>query len=449
MNYGELWQVVLGEIELIVSKATYATWFKNTAIHGFKDGTIMISVPSPLVREWLETKFNKTILKIMRNYCENVRNVDYLIQPAGNTKQKQAVALCDEGQYGIQLKFKELQVDKETNLNPIYTFNNFIVGPFNELAHAATLNVIEKPGLLYNPLYIYGGVGLGKTHLLQAAGNELKKNYPALKIFYLSSNNFIDDYVESVREGTIHNFRKKYKFYDVIIIDDVQFFGGKDKTQDELFHLFNTFKGFNKQIIFSSDCPPKLIPSIEDRLRSRFEGGMMADISKPDFETRMAILKAKTANTPQNLKDEVLEYLALHITENIRELEGALNLITAELKRNYNLQEYQIKEILSKNAKSRRVLTAMQVIKKIAAFYNLNEHIFFEKTRKKEIVRPRQIAMYILREDFNNSYPDIGRKFGGKDHTTAMHSYEKILKELKTSQSLNEEVASIRNFLLN
>lgn len=443
INFNELWQIVLGEIELTVSKANFAAWFKKTAIHGFEDGIILIAVPNNFVKEWLENKFNKTILKIIRSYCENVRSVDYLI----SEKSLNKLSAPTPENSGAQLRFKEFQVDKKTNLNPNYTFDNFIVAAFNELAHAAILNIIEKPGSLYNPLYIYGGVGLGKTHLLQAAGNEFKKIYPEFKILYLTSSNFVDDYVESVRNGLIHNFRKKYKYYNVLIIDDIQFIGGKDKSQEELFHLFNTFHEMNKQVIFSSDCPPKLILNIEERLRSRFEGGMMADVSQPDFETRVAILKLKTEKLPFEFENSTLEYIALHITENIRELEGALNLVSAELKIKKKLNEQQIKDILSKNAKLKKAVTPNQVIKKIANFYNVSERLFFEKTRKKEIVRPRQVAMFILREYFSNSYPDIGRRFGGKDHTTAMYSYEKILNELKTNQHLNEEISAIRNIL--
>lgn len=451
MNYNELWRIVLGEIELMVSKATYATWFKNTSIDGFEDGVIKISVPNSFVQEWLENKFNKTILKIIRAYCENVRNLEYKIQPNSNSNSLKEDFLEKQNinTEETQLKFKEFHVDRKTNLNPYYTFNSFIVGSFNELAHAAALNVVEKPGLIYNPLYIYGGVGLGKTHLLQAIGNEIKKKYPDIKILYIASGTFLDDYVESVRTGAVHLFRKKYKNFDVLIIDDVQFLGGKDKTQDELFHLFNTYHSLNKQVIFSSDCPPKLILNLEERLRSRFEGGMMADISKPDFETRMAILKLKTMNSSLNFTPEIFEYLAMCITENIRELEGALNIVSAEIRMKKELKIEQLKEILNKNSKNKKLLTANQIIKKIAHFYNINEKSFFEKTRKKEIVRPRQIAMYILREDYSNSYPDIGRRFGGKDHTTAMHSYEKVMKELKINPNLNEEIKLIRNFLLN
>lgn len=446
LNYNELWRIVLGEIELTVSKANYATWFKSTMIESCENGVVKVVVPNSFAKEWLENKFNKTILRILRSYQGNIRNVEYIIRQIPQMKTISSV--LNNSFEDIQPKFKEFQIDKKTNLNPYYTFNTFIVGPFNELAHAAALNVAENPGILYNPLYIYGEVGLGKTHLLQAVGNELKKRHSELKILYVTSATFIDEYVESVRTGTVHNFRKKYKFYDSLIIDDVQFVGGKERTQEELFHLFNTFHGLNRQVIFSSDCPPKLILNIEERLRSRFEGGMIADVSKPDFETRMAILKSKSANSNINFDNKIFEYLALHITNNIRELEGALNLIAAELKIKKDLSEQQIKDILNKNTKTRRLMTPNQVIKKVANFYNVSEKVFFEKTRKKEVVRPRQIAMYILREDYNNSYPDIGRRFGGKDHTTAMHSYEKIVNELKTNPNLGSEISMIRNFLL-
>ena len=447
LNYNELWQIVLGEIELMVSKATYATWFKNTGIHDFKDGVVYIGVPNSIVKEWLEKKFYKNILKILRSYSDNIRNTEYTI-----CRTAQQTTLADQSKEILethQLKFKEFQIDKLTHLNPSYTLKSFIVGPFNELAHAAALNVIEKPGQIYNPLYIYGGVGLGKTHLLQTVGNEIKNKKPDLKIIYLAAQSFSDEYVENVRTGTTDIFRKKYKAYDVLIIDDVQFLGGKDKTQDELFHLFNLFQSYRKQAVFSSDCPPKLIPNIEDRLKSRFEGGMMADISKPDFESKMAILKFKAENLSLNFKDSILEYIAIHTTENIRELEGNLNIVAAELKIKKELTNQQLKDILNKNAKLKKIITPNQVIKKIANFYNINEKALMEKTRKKEIVKTRQIAMYILREDYNTSFPDIGRKFGGKDHTTAIHSCEKIANELKTNQNLNEEISLIRNSFLN
>lgn len=445
VDYNELWQIVLSEMEFSVSKANYATWFKNTAIKDFKEGVIMVGVPNSFVKEWLEKKFHKTILKILRSYCENIRNVDYSIAPIANLAvHTNVLREKDDIPQGLQLKLKEFQIDKRTNLNLNYTFKSFIVGSFNELAHAAALNVVEKPGTLYNPLYIYGGTGLGKTHLLQAIGNELKNRYPELKITYIPSSVFLNEYVENVRAGTIHFFSKKYKVFDVLIIDDIQFLGGKDSTQEELFHIFNAFQSASKQVVFSSDCPPKLILDIEDRLRSRFEGGMMADISKPDFESRMAILKLKTLSLPFNITNKTLECIALHVTDNIRELEGNLNLILAEMKLKRDLNDYQIKEILSKNKKYTKILTPIQIIKKVAVFYAVNERDLFEKTRKKEIVKARQVAMYILREDYNNSYPDIGRRFGGKDHTTAMHSYEKISKELKINQALNEEINVLR-----
>ncbi len=444
INYNELWQIVLSEMELSVSKANYATWFRNTAIKDFKEGVVSVGVPNSFVKEWLENKFHKTILKILRSYCENIRNIEYSIVPTINLMANNFLKEKDDISPGLQLKLKEFQVDKKTNLNPNYTFKSFIVGSFNELAHAAALNVVDKPGILYNPLYIYGGVGLGKTHLLQAIGNELKNRNPELKIIYMPSSTFLNEYVDNVRAGTMHFFNKKYKVFDVLIIDDVQFLSGKDRTQEELFHIFNAFQAANKQVVFSSDCPPKLILDLEDRLRSRFEGGMMADISKPDFESRMAVLKSKTANAPFNITNKALECIALHVTENIRELEGNLNLILAEMKLKRELNDNQIKEILSKNKKSMKILTPNQIIKKVAGFYAVNEKDLFEKTRKKEIVKARQVAMYILREDYNNSYPDIGRRFGGKDHTTAMHSYEKISKELKINQILNEEVNVLR-----
>src|SRR3989338_9587452 len=245
----------------MVSKANYATWFKNTSIINFEEGIIKVAVPNGFVKEWLENKFNKTILRAMRDYNENIRCVEYIIKnfpPEKNLKPYLGHFI-----EGAQLRFKEFQIDRKTNLNPGLIFKSFIVGSFNELAHAAALNVVEKPGICYNPLYIYGGVGLGKTHLIQATGNQIKKTVNNSKVLYQTSGNFTNEYVENVRAGTMHDFRKKYKSYDVLIIDDIQFIGGKEKTQEELFHIFNSFQTLNKQVVFSSDCPPKLIPNLE------------------------------------------------------------------------------------------------------------------------------------------------------------------------------------------
>ncbi|MBI2628302.1 MAG: chromosomal replication initiator protein DnaA [Candidatus Niyogibacteria bacterium] len=452
MTNEELWKAALNEIELEVSRANFITWFKNTQIAENKEGVITINVPNTFIKEWLEDKYQKLILKSLRNYHQEIRNISYNIVAHANPNlnmnylllKKQKSAPLPE----TQLEFKEFQNNNETGLNHRYTLDSFIVGSFNELAHAASVAVTKNIGTLYNPLFIYGGVGLGKTHLIQATGNEIKKNNPAAKIKYVTSEKFTSEVVDAIQKNEMPAFKTKYRGYDVLIIDDVQFFSRTVQGQEQLFHTFNTLYDSNKQIILSADRPPRSIGDIEERLRSRFEGGIMTDVSEPEYESRLAILKVKSSAKNHYLLDETLEYIASSVKHNIRELEGALTLVIAKEKligRPLNLD--QVKEILNKNTQPKKLLTATQIIKTVANYYNIEEKNLFKKTRKKEIVKPRQVAMYLLREDFNGSYPYIGQKFGGRDHTTAIHSCEKIIEDLKKDERLIEEIKKIREIL--
>ena len=330
MNPKELWQTALGEIELSISRANFITWFKNTEIFSKKEGQITISTPNGFTREWLENKYNKLIFKALRNICPEIREVQFIIGAKPDEKiilkqKKESARIIPEDQLG----FEEFSIDRDTNLNPKYTFDNFVIGSFNELAQAAGQAVIKNLGGLYNPLFIYGGVGLGKTHLLQAIGNEIIKKNPSKKVKYLSSEKYTTELVDAISKRGMESFKNKYRKIDLLIIDDIHFIAGKEKTQEEFFHTFNALYQQNKQIIISSDKPPKAIATLEERLRSRFEGGMIADISYPDIETRTAILKAKAKEKNFELSNEVLSYIANHIQNNIRELEGALNKIIA------------------------------------------------------------------------------------------------------------------------
>ena len=443
----ELWQAVLAQIQLNISSANFATWFKNTQITSQKDGVVFISVPNSFVKEWLEQKYNKIIVKILRNLDKDIKDVRYETGKSGlKVFKKIPSVISEEG----QLEFREFKIDSETNLNPRYTFDTFVVGPFNELAQAAASAVVKSPGQVYNPFFVYGGVGLGKTHLLEAIGNEIVKNFPQKKVKYIPTEKFVSEVISSIRNHQIEELKSTYQTIDVLIIDDVQFLAGKEKTQEEFFYLFNSLYEKNKQIVLSSDRQPKAIPTLTERLRSRFEGGMIADISLPDFETRIAILKAKCQERKTNFPGETLDYIASNIKKNIRELEGALNILVAYQKLNNSLPDFKTVKSLLNNLISSpvRVVNAKKIIKTVSEFYDLKEKDLTSSSRKKEIVKPRHIAMYLLREELKGSFPFIGRKLGSKDHTTAIHAYKKISKELDQNEGLLEEINLIKQRVL-
>jgi chromosomal replication initiator protein len=452
MDWGKIWKEALVEIELNVSRATFSTWFKNINIRKFENGIVFLNVPSDFVKEWLANKYHTFIIKTLRNIYPAIRNIEYYVVPQSSSPAKakeikpQLIQPINEGQLG----FSEFYIDKETDLNPKYTFDSFIVGSFNDVAHAAALAVTKNPGNVYNPLFVYGGVGLGKTHLLQAIGNKVKENHSGVKVHYLTSEKFAGEFINSIQNKDIHLFKEKYRKYNLLIVDDIQFFANKLKIQEEFFHVFNTLYERNNQLVFSSDKSPKQIVGLEERLRSRFEGGMMVDISPPEFEARLAILRAKAKIKGFPISDEILELIASTIQDNIRELEGALNSIIGQIRIKGGLLNIQdAKELLKKNIKPLKTLTMGQVIKIIAGFYSIEEKNLFKKTRKKEIVKPRQIAMYLLREDLNISYPYIGQKFGQRDHTTVIHAYRKIDEVIKKDERLKQEINDIRNLLYN
>lgn len=444
----ELWKKALGEIEALISRANFTTWFQKTNIQDSKNGVVLLSVPNSFTREWIKSKYSKFIIGALRRIDPSIRDIDYVICSQTTDIYQRTV------KYSPNETIKETQqleigglTESKDSLNTRYTFDNFVVGSFNELAHAAAVAVTKNPGTLYNPLFIYGNVGVGKTHLLQAMGNKIKENQPNANIKYTTSEKFANGIIQSLQNNKTYEFKEQYKKYDLLIMDDVQFFAGKTKTREEFFHIFNTLYESNKQIIFSSDRAPRSIPDLEERLRSRFEGGMMADIGAPEYEARVAILTSKAKQKNINLTQEIIDYIASTIKSNIRELEGALNLLSAQTKLlDKTLSVSEIKEIIDKNsAYSRKKVTFNKILKTVADFYEIEENNMFEKSRKKEFVCPRQIAMYLLREDFNASYPYIGQKMGGRDHTTVMHAYFKISQDLKKNQQLKDELQKIRD----
>lgn len=443
MNTKELWKNCLTEIETVISKANFSTWFKNTSILKEDTGVIYIGVPNEFVRDWLMNKYHKLITKTLANAYENMRAVEYTITKIEAGKQE--IISINETYINKELPLKDLYINPEDNLNPRYHFNSFIVGTFNELAYAAAQAIIDNPGTKYNPFFIYGGTGLGKTHLIQAIGNSVKDKYSTKKVHYMTLEKFATDFINSLQSNKANSFKEKYRKYDLLIIDDIQFIGKMEKIQEELFHTFNTFHENNKQIIFSSDKHPNYIPELADRLKSRFAAGMIVDISPPEYESRLAILKVKLRELGIDLGQEILEYVAETVEGNIRELEGSLNIIICQYRlKNRPLTLVEVKNLLKNNLKPKRNIAIKDVVKIVSEYYKLEEASVYEKTRKKEIVKARQIVMYLLREDFNVSYPLIGQKLGGKDHTTVIHSCLKIKADLKSDPQIQQELEQIR-----
>jgi chromosomal replication initiator protein len=442
----QLWENVLVDIELTISKANFSTWFKDTFVSKVEEGVVYVNVPNEFVKEWLSTKYHKEILRALRSYSDQVRGVEYTVKK--DTRRREGVREPQPINLNGELPLENYYINKNDNLNPRYTFETFVVGPFNELANAAAQAVVMKPGIAYNPLFIYGKTGYGKTHLMQAVGNQIKKLHPSKKVYYVTSERFTVDYLNAIQNMRVNAFKEKYRQYDMLIMDDIQFLAGKEKTQEELFHLFNALYDNNKQIIFSSDKSPHYIPDLEDRLKGRFAAGMIVDIPEPDHESRMTILKAKAHQNNFALEETVVDYIARTIEGSIRDLEGILNSIIMQTQlRDKELSLLDVKNLIKDNARPKKTISVKDVIKRVAEFYDIDEGSIYEKTRRKEIVKPRQLIMYLLREDFSVSYPSIGKQLGGRDHTTVIHSCEKIRNDLKESQLLVQELSQIRMLL--
>lgn len=452
--HNALWQSVLGEIELTVSHATFTTWFKNTQLVDRSEGSVVISVPNIFAKKQFEVKFNDQIRQVLSKNGVNPKQITYTINTEGKrTRTSRETTLCDGLDQQVSDLLSQNKAESQTttatsSLNPRYTFDNFIVGSSNDLAYTASRAVAASPGVKYNPIYLYGGVGLGKTHLMQAIGNEIVAKNPKTRILYVSSETFVKEFLEHIRYKK-KGFSEKYRNVDVLIVDDMQFIAGKEKTQEEFFHTFNHLHQNNKQIIISSDKPPKSIPTLTERLRSRFEMGMTIDIQMPDFETRCAILSIKASMSGVTLKQDTIEYLANNIKTNIRELEGALNQLLAYAEMRAIEPDVSTAEGLIGNIRHSRPqhLTCKQIIDKTAKHFQLDVSELCSVRRDKHIVVPRQIAMYLLRSELHLSFPKIAGELGRKDHTTAIHSVEKIEKAIKLDFIIREQVSSIREKL--
>lgn len=447
-----LWQTILGEIELSVSRAAYATWFKNTKLVELEDdGSALIAVPNIFAKQQFEVKFDDKIKECLKNNGTTVRKIKYVVgnnsvkKPANN---RELVIDTVKSPVGANPTVGRSLQPVGSGLNPRYTFDNYIVGSSNDLAYAACQSVATNPGTKYNPLFIYGGVGLGKTHLIQAVGNQLAKTKPELKILYINSETFVNEFLDHIRFKK-KGFSDKYRSVDVLIVDDMQFIAGKEKTQEEFFHTFNALHQANKQIIISSDKPPKSIPTLTERLRSRFEWGMAIDIQMPDFETRCAIIETKASLSDVNLSRDTVEFLANNIKTNIRELEGALNQLLAFAEMRGLEPDIKTAAGLIGNVRTTRPhhLTPKQVIDRTAKYFEVDAKDVVSPMRDKHIALPRQIAMYLLRSELHLSFPRIAKELGRKDHTTAIHSINKIEKAIKLDFMIRENVAEIRERL--
>ncbi|MDO8435499.1 MAG: chromosomal replication initiator protein DnaA [bacterium] len=469
MTKQQLWDAVLGELELSVSRANFSTWLKQTFVATWNDTEIVIAVPNTFAQAYLERKYHRTILQVVERVTDRgVLKIAYRVEtnrrlaevpevPAEQPKLSPAEAALGVAQQGSggdtdQTPASDHAASDHAGLNPRYTFEMFIVGKGNELAHAASQAVTHQLGSKYNPLFVYGGVGLGKTHIAQAIGHSLLRRRPKLKVLYCSSEKFTNDFIRSLREQWTERFRSIYRTVDLLIIDDIQFIAGKEQTQEEFFHTFNALHQRNRQIVITSDRPPKSIPALEERLISRFEWGMIADISTPDLETRMAILQSKAQEKKFPITPDVVQYLATHIQSNVRELEGALNKLIAH----FELQRLEptlevVKQLLSSMnyAPQRSVMSIKDLIEEVASFYNVTVPDLIGACRKKELVVPRQITMFLMREELDTSYPSIGNEIGGRDHTTAMHAYQKIKNALDSNPRIRDEVNLIKQRIYN
>lgn len=453
-----LWQSVLGEIELSVSHAAFTTWFKNTELIDQTDTSITIAVPNIFAKRQFEVKFNEQIKAVLEKNGVTPQKITYTVQTTGKkTVTREITPTAPTSATRADDLISNRSVSRPasapaptpaTSLNPRYNFTNFIVGSSNDLAYTACQAVAANPGTKYNPLFLYGGVGLGKTHLMQAVGNEITRTQPDARVLYISSETFVKEFMDSIRFKK-KGFSDKYRNVDVLIVDDMQFIAGKEKTQEEFFHTFNALHQSNKQIIISSDKPPKSIPTLTERLRSRFEWGMAIDIQMPDFETRCAIVSTKASLSGVELDRETVEYLANAIKTNVRELEGALNQLLAYAEMRGVAPDIATAEGLIGNVRASRPqhLTPKQIVDKTSRHFQIDPKEIMSAKRDKHIVVPRQVAMYLLRSELHLSFPRIASELGRKDHTTAIHSVEKIEKAIKLDAMIREQVSEIREKL--
>jgi chromosomal replication initiator protein len=443
MNVEQAWQSVLGQLQMEMPRASFDTWVRDTRPVSYQDGTLVVGVRNAYARDWLENRLASTVSRLLVgimnasvavNFVVNGNEIEQIVDETPAVRSQPEPVSAYEQPY------------HNSKMNPRYVFDTFVVGSGNRLAHAACLAVAEKPARAYNPLFLYGGVGLGKTHLLHAIGNSCQMR--GLNVLYVSSEEFTNDLITAIRTHTTQAFREKYRSADVLLIDDIQFIAGKESTQEEFFHTFNTLHGQDKQIIVSSDRPPKALVTLEERLRSRFEWGLAADIQPPDLETRLAILRSKAERTGRKVSDEILESIARRVQSNIRELEGALNRILAfadlsGTSLTPNLVEVALADLLPQ----RSDIAPAKIIELVAKEWQTSVEALLGRDRSQKIAQPRQVAMYLMRKETDASLPQIGEVLGGRDHTTVMYAIQKIAGDIETKADLRRRVVSVKQQL--
>jgi chromosomal replication initiator protein len=459
MDARQVWRAALGELQVSLSPANYETWLRDTALVDVDEQRFRIAVPNGFAKDWLETRYRSLISQTLARIVGYSVQVEFVVSTSATATDGagggiQPLSEPTPGTLPSQhVRVEPTRVGGEggaTYLNPRYTFNNFIVGSANRLAHAASLSVAERPGHAYNPLFLYGGVGLGKTHLMHAIGNQVIARFPRKRVVYATSEKFTNEFITSIQQGKIDEFRARYRRIDLLLIDDIQFIADKERTQEEFFHTFNAIHEDGKQIVLSSDRPPKAILTLEERLRSRFEWGLIADLTAPDLETRIAILRAKAEEGAVPITSDVIEFIARKVVSNIRELEGALNRIVAFSSMGATPISIELAQAVLSNVlynPKKRQVTPERIARVVSDYYNVPMDVLQGQKRDKAIVLPRQIAMFLMREETDVSLLRIGAELGGRDHSTVLHACDKINREIVANDEMRREIAAVRELI--
>ena len=451
MDAKQVWRAALGELQVSLSPANFETWLRDTYLVEVEDQRFRISVPNGFAKDWLESRYRPLISQTLARVVGYSVQVEFVVTAAGEAQGLgSTVAAQPVRVEPTRMGAPEGSGGGATYLNPRYTFSNFIVGSANRLAHAASLSVAERPGHAYNPLFLYGGVGLGKTHLMHAIGNAVVAKFPRKRVVYATSEKFTNEFITSIQQGRIDEFRARYRRIDLLLIDDIQFIADKERTQEEFFHTFNTIHEDGKQIVLSSDRPPKAILTLEERLRSRFEWGLIADLTAPDLETRIAILRAKAEEQGTPITPDVMEFIARKVVSNIRELEGALNRIVAYASMGAMPVSIELAQAVLSNVlynPKKRLVTPERITRAVADYYGVQIDALKGQKRDRAIVVPRQIAMFLMREETDVSLLRIGSELGGRDHSTVLHACDKINREMQVNDEMRREVAAVRELI--